>query len=591
MTATDPAVAGRLLAVNVGLPRDIGWHGRTVHTGIWKQPVEGRRMVRKLNVDGDGQGDLAGHGGEHRAVFVYQIESYRYWAEHLGRDDLVHGQFGENFTVEGLPDDQVCIGDRYRIGDAELEVTQPRVTCYRVGIRMDEPRMPALLVSHHRPGFYLRVLQEGEVGAGDEIVKLAPGPEAMSVAEIDGLLYLPAHPRRDLARALRVPALSEGWRASFRALLEQDPALGNQGLSSVAGGRPAWRGFRPFRVSTVDRESATVVSIHLVPADDERVAGAAPGQFVTIRVRPGADAAPLLRSYSLSGPPGGADLRISVKREHDGVVSRYLHTVLEQGDTVEVAAPRGSFVLGPGDGPVVLASAGVGATPVLAMLHALAAQRSRRPVWWVHSARSRGEHPFATEVDDLLARLPDGHRVVCYSSPGPADRQGPDFDRRGRVSGAVLDEEGVPIDGTFYVCGPAPFMHDLSAALVARGVTPDRILTEIFGSNGSVTPGVVDARSEPPHPPVGPVGSGPDVSFTRSNLTVRWDPGFGTLLELAEACAVPVRWSCRSGVCHTCETGLVSGAVLYRPDPIEEPGVGNAYLCCSSPQTDVVLDL
>src|SRR5271168_3928822 len=210
----------RLLSVNVGLPRDIEWQGKTVHTAVWKTPVQGRRMTRRLNVDGDGQGDLAGHGGEHRAVFVYQIEAYRYWENQLGRNDFTYGQFGENFTVEGLADTEVCIGDHYRIGGALFEVTQPRVTCYRVGIRMDEPRMAALLVSHGRPGFYFRVLEEGLVGASDEIVKIADGPERMSVAEINALLYLPGHQREDLQRALRIPALSPGWRGSFRALLE-----------------------------------------------------------------------------------------------------------------------------------------------------------------------------------------------------------------------------------------------------------------------------------------------------------------------------------------------------------------------------------
>src|SRR5215475_12707234 len=161
----------RLVSLNVGLPRDVTWNGKTVRTAIWKSPVKDRRMVRTLNIVGDGQGDLAGHGGEQRAVFVYQTESYRYWEQFLGRNDFVYGQFGENFTVEGLPDNQVCIGDRYRIGDAIFEVTQPRVTCYRVGIRMNEPRMPALLVEHHRPGFYFRVCEEGEVGAGDDIIK------------------------------------------------------------------------------------------------------------------------------------------------------------------------------------------------------------------------------------------------------------------------------------------------------------------------------------------------------------------------------------------------------------------------------------
>ena len=211
-----------LLSVNVGMPKDVSWRGRTVHTGVWKSPVDGPRMVRRLNIDGDGQGDLAGHGGEQRAVLVYQVESYRHWEEFLGRDDLEHGAFGENFTVEGLADDEVCIGDRLRIGEAEFEVTQPRVTCFRVGMRMGEPRLPSLLVAHHRPGFYLRVLTEGHVSAGDEIVRTARGPHAVTVAEVDALLYLPGHDRERLEAALDIPALSPGWQESFRSMLEGD---------------------------------------------------------------------------------------------------------------------------------------------------------------------------------------------------------------------------------------------------------------------------------------------------------------------------------------------------------------------------------
>ena len=178
-------MTSRLVALNVGLPREHGWRGRIVRTGVLKEPVVGRRMVRRLNIDGDGQGDLEGHGGEHRAVLVYQLESYRHWEHELGRSESTYGQFGENFTVDGLPDDEVCIGDRYRIGEALFEVSQPRVTCYRVGLRMGEPRMAALLVAHGKPGFYLRVVEEGLVGAGDEIVKIADGSERMTVAEID----------------------------------------------------------------------------------------------------------------------------------------------------------------------------------------------------------------------------------------------------------------------------------------------------------------------------------------------------------------------------------------------------------------------
>ena len=241
----------QLLSVNVGLPREIEWKGKTVRTAVWKDAVRGRRKVGRLNIDGDGQGDLQGHGGEHRAVLVYQIDSYRYWERELGRKDLVFGQFGENFTVDGLPDDEVCIGDRYRIGSALFEVTQPRVTCYRVGIEWTSRHgRPAGGASPTR--ILLRVVEIGEVAAGDEIVKVSNGPERMSIAEADALLYLPGHSRAQLERALRIPAFPAGWRSSFQALLQQSPgdgqAKGNPGLVAVSP-PPAWPGFRPMRVS------------------------------------------------------------------------------------------------------------------------------------------------------------------------------------------------------------------------------------------------------------------------------------------------------------------------------------------------------
>src|SRR5271166_4251620 len=290
-----------LLSVNVGLPRDIAWRGMTVHTGIWKGAVQGRCRVGRLNLDGDGQGDLAGHGGEQRAVFVYQIESYRYWQEQLGRTDFVYGQFGENFTVEGLPDDGVYIGDRYRIGSALFEVTQPRVTCYRVGIRMNEPRMAALLTSSGRPGFYFRVLEEGEVGAGDDIVKVEEGKGLMSVTEVNALLYSPQHPRDRLQWASQIAALSPGWRSSFIALLGSR-SDGNAVLAPAAAAHPAAPGFRPLKVTAIDPESADVVSLTFQDPDGAPLAEALPGQYVVLRLRPSAGGAPLFRSYSLSGP-------------------------------------------------------------------------------------------------------------------------------------------------------------------------------------------------------------------------------------------------------------------------------------------------
>ena len=583
--------AGGLLSVNVGMPRDVTWRGRTVHTAVWKKPVAGPRMVRRLNIEGDGQGDLAGHGGEQRAVFVYQIESYRYWQEQLGRDDFEYGQFGENFTVQGLADDQVCIGDRYRIGGAIFEVTQPRVTCFRVGIRMDDPRLPAQLVSQHRPGYYFRVLTEGAVEAGQEIIKLASGPEGMTVAEMDALLYLPGHPRQQVLRALRIPALSGGWKTSFQEMLDQPgEAAGNAGLTE-ASPPPAWPGFRPLAVTRISQESETVVSVHLADPGGGSVPAALPGPFLTLRLHPDPAGRPLLRSNSLSGPPGASDYRISVKREEHGAGSQFLHTRVRTGDLLEVAAPRGTFTLRPGQAPVLLISAGVGATPVLAMLHALAATQSGRDIWWLYSARRRADEPFATEARALLAALPGAHRHICFTSPAPDDVQGRDYDTAGRLSAPVLAALDLPADADAYLCGPPAFMADISAALAAGGIAPARIHTEVFGAGPGLTPGIAPAPVRRPHPPAGQPGSGPLVAFARSDLSVPWDPGYASLLEFAEACDVPVRWSCRVGVCHTCETTVISGTVRYAPDPVDAPADGDTLICCSQPRDDLVLDL
>jgi ferredoxin-NADP reductase/MOSC domain-containing protein YiiM len=586
-------VMGRLLSVNVGLPRDVIWQGKTVHTGIWKAPVKGPRMVRRLNIDGDGQGDLAGHGGEHRAVLVYQYDSYGYWQNQLGRTDFTYGQFGENFTVDGLSDAEVCIGDRYRIGGALFEVTQPRVTCYRAGIRMNEPEMAALLVKHGRPGFYFRVLEEGEVAAGDEITRVASGPEGMSVFAIDALLYKPGHPRDQLERALRIPALSAGWRSSFEALLKERKGgmtTGNAGLTAAAGPPPAWRGFRPLRVSHKERESGNVTSLVLEPTDGQPLAAALPGQFVVLRL--GAPPAPaLMRSYSLSGQPSASSYRVSVKREAHGAASTYIYSDVLVGDIVQTSAARGSFTLRPGDTPVVLSSAGIGVTPVLAMLHALAAEASTREIWWLHGTRSGREHPFAEEARGLLEALAHHHSYICYSSPDPGDRPNVDFDAAGRLNMLVLQELNLPRNGDFYICGPSSFMSDLTRGIAAWGVAPDHIHTEMFGAGPSKTPGIAASKLRPPHLPAGPPGTGAMVSFARSGLNVRWGSSFQNLLELAEACDVPVRWACRSGVCHTCESGLIAGTIGYRPDPVDAPADGDVLICCAQPEGDVVIDL
>jgi ferredoxin-NADP reductase/MOSC domain-containing protein YiiM/ferredoxin len=588
-------MVGVIVSVNVGLPHDVAWQGRTVRTGVWKTPVTGRILARRLNLDGDGQGDLRGHGGEQRAIMVYQLDSYRYWAKYLGRSDLVAGNFGENLTVEGLADNEVCIGDRFRIGGAVVEVSQPRDTCYRVGIRLNHPEIAALLVARHRTGFYFRVIQEGEIGAGDRVEKISDGPERMTVAEIDALLYSAEHPVEALRRAVRIPALSLDWQGSMQALLaaaEAGGKTGNAGLGLGASAPLAWRGFRSVLVVNSREESAEIRSFEIAAEDGSPLPPALPGQYIMVRVKPSPDAATVTRSYSLCSPPGASNYRIGVKNER-GLASGFLHQNVRAGSRLEISAPRGSFTLAAGASPVVLISAGVGVTPMLAMLHGAVAANAGapRPVWWLHSARDRAHHSFAKEADDLLAALRASHRCVIYSRPAPGDVLGQDFDRPGHLSVQLLHELGVPQEADFYLCGPPGFLDDFQKGLAAWGVPWPRVHVELFGVAPTLTPGIFGVAAALPHRPDGPAGSGPMVTFLRSGLVVPWDSRFGSLLELAEACAVPVRWACRTGVCHNCESGLIEGELAYTPEPLDLPAEGNALICCSAPKTAVGLDL
>ena len=506
-TATGQAADGQrrmpvLLLVNAGLPRNVPWPGKTVYTGAWKYPVPGPAMVRRLNIHGDGQGDTNGHGGEQRAVLVYQIESYQYWQKHFGRDDFDYGQFGENLTVDGLPDDEVCIGDRYRIGEAEFEVTQPRVTCYRVGLRLGQPDLPALLVSHHRPGFYMRVITEGHIEAGDQIVKTRTGPGALSVADTDALLYLPGRDPVKLRRAMQIPALSPGWQQSFRELLEATAGPG-PGTGPPARTEPAWTGFRPLRVTKVVPETTTVTSVYLTAADGSPLPAARAGQYLTLRITGAGQPAPV-RSYSLSSGPAATTYRISVKHEPHGTASGYLCRSLRPGAILDAAAARGDFVLEACRGPVLLISAGIGVTPVLSMLHELGAARSERDIWWIHGARRPQEHPLAAEAHALLASLPHAHEHVFYSAATPPERHRAHA-AAGRLTQDTLTGLAVPASATAYICGPASFMADMQHALTAVGIDPARIHTELFGTLPSINPGLTgETRRRPTSRPACP---------------------------------------------------------------------------------------
>lgn len=559
----------------------IEWRGQSVRTAIWKEPAQGRVMARRLNLDGDGQADLRGHGGENRAMLVYQLESYRYWQQFLEEAPYEMGRFGENLTVEGLADAEVCVGDRFRIGEALVEVTQPRVTCYRLGIRMSRPEMPSLLVQHGRPGFYVRVLEEGTIGAGDLIEFVSRDDAKMSVGEIDRLLYLGEHPIDKLEQALSIPALSEGWKWSFRELLDaqrKGDLLGNPGLNQSAG-KEQWQGFQKLLVLSNVKEAEDVRSIVLGKPSGAPLRGFEPGQHIVLKAI-AADGKPLIRTYSLSGSPEGNVYRISIKREPGGTGSGYLQDFLEPGTEIDVSAPRGTFTLNTESTvPIVLLSAGIGVTPLLSILHSLT--NTTREIFWIHGARDSAHLGFRVETDSLLSSIPNCKRLIAFSRPLDRDILGKTYDVKGRLDIQAIQKLKVPKTADFYLCGPAEFMQLFRKDLETWGVWPELIHVESFGASTialktNASPEKRDTR-------------GHQITLSRSNRVLNW--ANGSILELAEAEQVPVQWSCRVGVCHACETSLLDGDIEYSPAPLDPPASGRILICCARPKSELVLDL
>jgi len=576
----------KVLSINVSQPKEVDWNGRRVTTSIFKTPVTGRRHVGKLNIEGDAQSDLMAHGGEHRAVYVYQQDSYDYWRRVLGIEGWHYGQLGENLTVEGLADSEVCIGDRFQIGTAIFEVTQPRVTCYKAGISTGVPEMPALLVKHKRPGFYFRVIVEGDIEAGDEIIKVSDGPGRMSIVEVDGLLYSDQHPVERLREALTLDALSKGWRGSFQALYDSvvgGAVSGNAGLAPAAM-LSAWSGFRPFVVESIVVESEGVRSFLLRPADGGELPEYVAGQHIVVRI-PSAGKPEPIRMYSLCGRVSRSHYRIGVKAEPNGVGSNFLHRELRVGSGLEVTAPRGVFTLAADTRPLVLIGAGIGITPLLGMLYAVVAGNPSREVWWIYTTQDKAHYPFLGEVEGLLGALTHCHHHIQFTRPGPGDVIGRDYEVGGRLTAERLSALSLPVGGDYYLCGPPGFMAAVAAALESFGIAASSIKQEAFGSGAPI------GGAKPPHLPAGPAGEGPMVDFAKTGIQFRWHPRFASLLEAAEACDVPVNWSCRVGVCHRCETTLFAGDVNYVTPPLDAPGGGNVLLCCSVPRGDVQLDL
>ncbi|NIV75325.1 MAG: MOSC domain-containing protein [Gammaproteobacteria bacterium] len=580
----------RLLSVNVSMPKAVAHAGKEVATGIFKEPVEGRVMLRRLNVEGDGQADLRGHGGAFRAVYVYAMENYDYWKRELGRDDFSYGQFGENFTVEGMLDDEVCVGDVFRIGDALVEVSQPRIPCYKLAIRMGIDGFQNRFLESGRVGFYFRVVEEGEIGAGDAIALVSRDPRRMTVRRVSDLLFFDKGNLEGAKEALSIPALSHGWKGSFEERLAKAEKSAEKRES-----------FRRFVVERKEPESDTITSFYLAPEDGKPLADFLPGQFLTFRLTIPGQAEPLIRTYSLSDGPDPDYYRVSVKREPappeqphapPGLSSSYFHDHVEEGATLRVGPPRGKFHIDPdSERALVLLSAGVGLTPMISMMNALVQRGSERPVWFIHGTRNGREHAMGEHVRRVAAEHDNVQVHIRYSRPEPGDVRGRNYDSQGHVDIALL-KQVLPFDDyEFYLCGPTPFMKSLYCGLLSFGVPGSRIHYEFFGPGSLLTDeagpcGPATARSAEQE-----LTGGIQITFARSGVTAAWDPQCETILDLAEQHGMSPDYSCRSGICHTCMCALVEGEVEYVEEPLDPPDPGCVLICCSRPRSTLLIDV
>ena len=580
----------RLLSVNVSMPKESLHAGKPVTTGIFKVPVEGRVMLRRLNLEGDGQADLWGHGGAFRAVYVYSFENYEHWKHALGRDDLTHGAFGENFTVEGMLDDTVCVGDKFRIGGALVEISQPRIPCYKLAMKMGLEGFQNQFLESDRVGFYFRVLEEGEVGPGDPIELVSRDPRGMTVRQVNNLLFFDKENLDGARHALSISALSHGWKGSFEERLAKAEVPSEKG-----------DGFHRFVVDRKVPESETITSFYLVPEDGGPLAEFLPGQFLTFRLTIPDLPKPLIRTYSLSDSPGRDYYRVSIKREPSpaerpdvppGLSSTYFHDHVETGTTLSVAPPRGRFHLDvESDRALVLLSAGVGLTPMISMAKAVVRRDSKRPVWFIHGAGNGREHAMGKHVRRLAKGHENMHLHIRYSRPDPTDVEGRDFDGQGHVDITLL-KQVLPFDDyEFYLCGPTPFMRSLYCGLLSLGVSDTRIHYEFFGPGSLLTEDAGPCGTASAPTAEEELAGEIQVTFARSGVTATWDPACETILDLAEHHGLSPDYSCRSGICHTCMCEVAEGEVEYLEEPLDPPDAGRVLICCSRPKSRLVIDI
>ena len=514
-------------------------------------------------------------------------ENYDYWTAHLGieRDAWPNVFWGENLTLSGVNEDRLRIGDRLSIGGtAVFEVTSPRIPCFKLSWRLGQPEsFLSELVQSGRTGFYLRVTSPGPVGAGDPVAVESAHPDNITVADLSRLLHDASASVDRLREILSLPGLGRQAREmlSLRITHLTDGAR-------VRRGR--WSGWRRFRVVESRAETPEDRSFILQPVDREPIAEYRAGQFLQVRV-PTTDGPLITRPWSLSDyAEGGNSYRVTIRHALGGQGSSHMHTRVRAGDELDVRSPSGAFVLDRSTPfRVILISAGIGITPLLSMLKAHAARVDASPLAWIHSCRNGSTYALRAEVEQVLRDQPHFRSLTLFTAPRPGELRGSDYDETGRLTSQRLttflgdayrcspfgrDIELPSQAGSFYICGPQQFEHDVRAALLAWGAEAASIHSECFTPAGTQ---------------IAPSRSSCTVRFARSRRSVEWNSEDGlSLLELAEAQGLDPPSSCRIGSCQTCECALLVGEVVYERTPAIPVAPGHVLICCARPNAEIV---
>ena len=562
---------GKVVTLNIGEPRLVTYRGMSFRTGILKAPTDKPLILKKLNFTGDGQADLSAHGGIDKAVYCYPIEHYEFWRREIGRAVLAMGQFGENVTTAGLLEDELRIGDILRIGTAVVQVSEPRIPCYKLVMHMNAGSdFSVRFLAANRTGFYCRVREEGTVARSDTIALLSRDLSSPTVSEVIAATQFADRDPVVLRRVVRARDISAKWRSRVRRMIDAEVRRRIETIGAQS---------HVLAVDEVVPEGRDVVSIWLRSRSGVRLPAALPGQYLTIVWADG-----LKRTYSLSASEAGRRYRITVKLTRDaqsrlGQASARI-AALAAGDHLQVERPRGNFHPDiDSDTPLVLAAAGIGVTPIMSMIEQ-ATRSGRRDVFAAFGMRRHDEHPLANELKALLAERQRLSVLLAYSQHDGTSVKGLPAAKRGRLTATdLLPHSSAPLAEVF-LCGPGDFISQMHDGLAAAGVNPLCIRYEAFGPST-----LLPARSVAPDP-----AATFKIAFARSGMDAVWTPSSGTLLNLAEAAGVSPTFGCRAGSCGLCRTAITEGRVSY-VEPIDAPETGYIYPCCAIPETDCRLDI